>query len=65
MIVCCECGDPPRPTVDRRVGKADPTRVYLCPRCRGRRAGKVNREKLARHGATYFDRRGEVGRNAR
>lgn len=29
----------------------------VCPKCRGKRAAKVNQEKVLKHGKGYFDRR--------
>lgn len=42
----------------------DPNPKPVCRKCRGARAGKVNREKADKHGPAYFDRRSKDARCA-
>ena len=36
----------------------------VCAKCRGKRAAKIVREKAAKHGPAYFDRRSDARREA-
>jgi hypothetical protein len=54
---CADCGKPASGFAFS-VGKpAPPSGYFVCPSCRGKRAGRVNREKAEKHGKDYFDRR--------
>lgn len=37
----------------------------LCPSCRGKRSALINKQKVAKHGPAYFDRRSKEAKDAR
>lgn len=50
MKVCRDC-QKPIPYASTLWGGS------VCPRCRGLRTAEINREKVKKHGPSYFDRR--------
>lgn len=37
----------------------------VCPSCRGKRSALINKQKVAKHGPAYFDRKSKEAKDAR